>query len=172
MPGRAKTEAELRCRRISWSEEHNWAVQTGTISINNKAFLRQYYEKVFQNFQQTNCRVIAKAYVKLVEPRKQVRYPYNGRKVVAGKTQQFGLEETKPPWWPPGVSHREPDHLPKGSGPSKKTSSFRGIDSADLKIRAHRAPRPYSMRITHQSWNHRAETEKCELFNSTPHFSD
>jgi hypothetical protein len=83
------------------------------ISIRDQDFLRGYYEKVFQNLQQTNCRVIAKAYVKLVEPRKQVNYPYNGRKIVAGRTQQLEPDATKPPWWPAGVSHREPDHLPK-----------------------------------------------------------
>jgi hypothetical protein len=75
--------------------------------------LRLYYEKIFQNLQQTNCRIIAKAYIKLVEPRKQVNYPYNGRKIVEGRTQQLDPEATKPPWWPQGVSHREPDHLPK-----------------------------------------------------------
>ncbi|KAJ5679893.1 hypothetical protein N7462_008137 [Penicillium macrosclerotiorum] len=87
--------------------------QQTLISIRDQDFLRRYYEKVFQNLQQTNCRVLAKAYVKLVEPRKQVNYPYNGRKIVAGQTQQLDPDETKPPWWPLGVSHREPDHLPK-----------------------------------------------------------
>lgn len=87
--------------------------QKATISVTDKDALRRYYEKVFQNLQQTNCRVIAKAYVKLVEPRKQVNYPYNGRKIVDGETQQLSPDETRPPWWPSGVSHREPDHLPK-----------------------------------------------------------
>ncbi|KAJ5991389.1 hypothetical protein N7499_012041 [Penicillium canescens] len=44
------------------------------IPVSNSTFLRRYYER------RTNCRVIAKAYVKVVEPRKQVQYPYNGRK--------------------------------------------------------------------------------------------
>lgn len=87
--------------------------QKAFISIRDKDFLRRYYEKIFQNLQQTNCRVLAKAYVKLVEPRKQVNFPYNGRKIVAGQTQQLDPDDTKPPWWPTGVSHREPDHLPK-----------------------------------------------------------
>lgn len=89
------------------------ATQKSLISIKNPEFLRRYYEKAFQNLQQTNCRVVAKAYIKLVEPRKQVNYPYNGRKIVGGRTQQLDPDETKPPWWPSGVSHREPDHLPK-----------------------------------------------------------
>ncbi|KAJ5364989.1 uncharacterized protein N7496_010702 [Penicillium cataractarum] len=71
------------------------------------------YEKAFQNLQQTNCRVLAKAYIKVVEPRKQVNYPYNGRKAIGGRTVQLDPEQTKPPWWPPQVRHREPDHLPK-----------------------------------------------------------
>ncbi|KAJ5240497.1 uncharacterized protein N7469_002088 [Penicillium citrinum] len=87
--------------------------QKAFISVRESDFLRRYYEKIFQNLQQSNCRVLAKAYVKLVEPRKQVKYPYNGRKIVFGKIQQLEPEETKPPWWPTGVSHREPDHLPK-----------------------------------------------------------
>ncbi|KAJ5117426.1 hypothetical protein N7448_011058 [Penicillium atrosanguineum] len=105
--------ASLQRRRELWTDEHNFAVQTTTIPVNDKGLLCQYYEKVFQNLQQTNCRAIAKVYVRLVEPRKQFQFPYNGRKTAAGKTQQFSPEETKPPWWPPGVSHREPDHLPK-----------------------------------------------------------
>ncbi|KAJ5600988.1 hypothetical protein N7450_002055, partial [Penicillium hetheringtonii] len=87
--------------------------QKKLIPIRDKYFLRQYYEKAFENLQQTNCRVLAKAYVKLVEPRKQVHYPYNGRKIVAGKTQQLEPDASKPPWWPSGVNHREPDHLLK-----------------------------------------------------------
>ncbi|KAJ5083019.1 hypothetical protein N7532_012062 [Penicillium argentinense] len=87
--------------------------QKAFISVRDSEFLRRYYEKIFQNLQQTNCRVLAKAYVKLVEPRKQVNFPYNGRKIISGKTQQLEPDETKPPWWPTGVSHREPDHLPK-----------------------------------------------------------
>ncbi|CAI7668131.1 unnamed protein product [Penicillium pancosmium] len=97
-----------------WGMEPNMrGSQKAFISIRDKDFLRRYYEKVFQNLQQTNCRVLAKAYVKLVEPRKQVNFPYNGRKIVAGQTQQLDPDDTKPPWWPTGVSHREPDHLPK-----------------------------------------------------------
>ncbi|KAJ5903892.1 hypothetical protein N7504_006275 [Penicillium tannophilum] len=83
------------------------------ISLQDGGFLRRYYEKVSENLQQINCRVLAKAYIKLVEPRKQVIYPYNGRKTVDGRTKQLNPVDTKPPWWPSGVRHREPGHLPK-----------------------------------------------------------
>ncbi|KAL4953874.1 hypothetical protein BDW69DRAFT_164360 [Aspergillus filifer] len=79
----------------------------------NKALLRKYYEKAFDSLHQTNCRILAKAYVKLVEPRKQVSYPYNGHKNIAGVPHKLDPEDTKPPWWPEGVIHREPDHLKK-----------------------------------------------------------
>lgn len=60
-----------------------------------------------------NCKAIAKSYIKLVEPRKQVHFPYNGRKVISGVSQRVDPELTKPEWWPDGVEHREPDHLQK-----------------------------------------------------------
>ncbi|KAJ5769364.1 hypothetical protein N7520_003923 [Penicillium odoratum] len=83
------------------------------LKIGNRDLLRKYYEKAFEDFQQLNCRAIAKSYIKLVEPRKQVHFPYNGRKVIAGVSQRVDPEHTKPGWWPKGVLHREPDHLLK-----------------------------------------------------------
>lgn len=120
---KAKPEVNLQRKALSRIEDHKLDAQMTTISVNDKRFTRRYYEKVFQNLQQTNCRIIAKVYVRVVEPRKQVQYPYNGRKLVAGEIQQFSPEETKPPWWPTGVSHREPDHLLK-TGKVKKLSSM------------------------------------------------
>ncbi|KAJ5272943.1 hypothetical protein N7478_008068 [Penicillium angulare] len=113
-PSQWPNQSPQNRRRQPWTEEISMtSTQKSLISIRDKDFVRRYYEKVFQNLQQTNCRVLAKAYIKLVEPRKQVNYPYNGRKLVGGRTQQLDPDETKPPWWPSGVSHREPDHLPK-----------------------------------------------------------
>ncbi|KAJ6010281.1 hypothetical protein N7522_005297 [Penicillium canescens] len=54
-----------------------------------------------------------KLYVKLVEPRKQVLYPYNRRRVISSVSQPLDPELTKPGWWPVGALHREPDHLLK-----------------------------------------------------------
>ncbi|KAF7165279.1 hypothetical protein CNMCM5623_009501 [Aspergillus felis] len=83
------------------------------LPLRDRRLLRKYYRKAFESLQQINCRTIAKAYVKLVEPRKQVNYPYNGRRLIAGISQQLDPEMTKPAWWPDGVTHKEPDHLPK-----------------------------------------------------------
>ncbi|RAL12561.1 DUF2841 domain-containing protein [Aspergillus homomorphus CBS 101889] len=87
--------------------------QKTMLPIRDASILRRYYEKAFDGLQQINCRILAKAYIKLVEPRKQVNYPYNGRKIISGTSQQFDPELTKPAWWPAGVTHREPDHLLK-----------------------------------------------------------
>ncbi|KAL2010791.1 hypothetical protein VTN00DRAFT_3509 [Thermoascus crustaceus] len=81
------------------------------IRVGDQAAMLAYYESAFHALQQTNCRMIAKAFVKAVEPRKQAKYPYNGGKGPDG--QKGDPESTKPSWWPDGVTHREPDHLKK-----------------------------------------------------------
>lgn len=83
------------------------------IRADDRNMLRLYYKKAFEEFQQLNCRSIAKSYIKLVEPRKQVHFPYNGKTTLGGKSQSFDPEMTKPAWWPVGVVHKEPDHLLK-----------------------------------------------------------
>ena len=45
-----------------------------------------YYEGALKHFQQLNCRMVAKAFIKFIEPRKQVRHPYNGGKAPPGST--------------------------------------------------------------------------------------
>ncbi|KAJ6094337.1 Protein of unknown function DUF2841 [Penicillium canescens] len=73
-----------------------------------------YYERALQHFQQLNCRTVAKAFIKFIEPRKQVRHPYNGGKPPGSAPGTTGdPEKTKPEWWPLGVMHKEPDHLRK-----------------------------------------------------------
>ncbi|PGH07413.1 hypothetical protein AJ80_07998 [Polytolypa hystricis UAMH7299] len=79
--------------------------------IGDREMLDAYYEKAFKAFQQLNCRQLAKAYIKMIEPRKQVRHPYNGGRGTHG--ERGDPEKTKPKWWPIGVPHREPDHLQK-----------------------------------------------------------
>ena len=103
------------------------------LRVGNRALLRRYYEKAFEDFQQLNCRAIAKSYIKLVEPRKQVHYPYNGRRSIAGVAQTDNPEQTKPGWWPAGVVHKEPDHLLK-PGESLRASLLIGQSTDCNKI--------------------------------------
>jgi hypothetical protein len=113
-PGSLPQKSESRhVGQVSQQLNQHQGHQT-PISVKDHSFLLNYYERIFENFQQINCRTLAKAYIKLIEPRKQFNYPYNGkRKYTDGTVQILNPTETKPLWWPPGVSHREPDHLPK-----------------------------------------------------------
>ncbi|KAJ6157924.1 hypothetical protein N7470_005516 [Penicillium chermesinum] len=139
------------------------------ISVRDQAFLWKYYETAFKKLQQINCRIIAKVYIKLVEPRKQVNYPYNGRRLVNGRTQQLDPSETRPPWWPPGVSHKEPDHLPKDERiillihllcELHKTHGITAqkLKAADQPIRRQIAP-PERLRILDEIYRVRQEEE-------------
>jgi hypothetical protein len=68
-----------------------------------------FYEQRFKSCQQSACKLIAKAWVKVLAPKKQSTHPYTGS------------DERAPDWWPKpwGVSkeervrHKEPDHLYK-----------------------------------------------------------
>jgi len=79
------------------------------LTIGDKAEVTKFFEGRFRDMQQASCKIIAKAIVKVVEPKKQTNHPYTG-----------GAERA-PEWWPPlpsdnkpgGVKHREPDHLLK-----------------------------------------------------------
>lgn len=55
----------------------------------------------FTQLQQSVCKTVAKAWIKIIEPKKQTRCPYNRG------------ESGKPAWWPASVRHKEPDHLMK-----------------------------------------------------------
>ena len=86
-----------------------------SLRIRDTQEITKYYESALKHFQQLNCRMVAKAFIKFIEPRKQVRHPYNGGKPSPGSAPGTtgDPEKTKPEWWPPGVMHKEPDHLRK-----------------------------------------------------------
>jgi hypothetical protein len=77
--------------------------------ISNHEEVWDFYEQCFKNCQQTACKLIAKAWIKAVEPKKQSTYPYTK------------ADEKAPEWWPKPwgaaenqrVRHKEPDHLYK-----------------------------------------------------------
>lgn len=85
------------------------------LRIGDAQKVMSYYEGALKHFQQLNCRTVAKAFIKFIEPRKQFRHPYNGGKPPPGSPPGTtgDPERTKPAWWPPGVMHKEPDHLRK-----------------------------------------------------------
>ncbi|RJE19004.1 hypothetical protein PHISCL_08666 [Aspergillus sclerotialis] len=76
-----------------------------SFQIGHTQMVLEYYTNAFEDLQQRNCRQIAKAFICVVEPKKQSNHPYSG-----GWLRD--PERTKPEWWPAGISHRDPDHLP------------------------------------------------------------
>ncbi|RAL14207.1 uncharacterized protein BO97DRAFT_386653 [Aspergillus homomorphus CBS 101889] len=91
------------------------AVHRVALMIGDSDKVLRYYQVALKHFQQTNCRVVCKAFIKVIEPRKQVRHPYNGGRAKPGAPpgSRGDPELTKPAWWPAHVIHREPDHLKK-----------------------------------------------------------
>lgn len=89
------------------------------IRIDNAQQVWEFYDQRFKKIQQNTCKLIAKAWIKAIAPKKQSTHPYTGTKI--------------PDWWPKplgpskdeGMRHKEPDHLFK---PGKT------IVSCDLKM--------------------------------------
>jgi hypothetical protein len=87
--------------------------KTQQLTIGDEAEVEKFYFVRFKDMQQSSCKVMGKAFVKLVEPKKQTHHPYTKGDAKA------------PPWWPKAagenyIRHREPDHLLKpGEGVAK-----------------------------------------------------
>ncbi len=82
--------------------------KTQQLMIGDSAEVEKFYACRFKDMQQSSCKVMGKAFVKLVEPKKQTHHPYTKG------------DEKAPLWWPPTtgddnvrVRHKEPDHLLK-----------------------------------------------------------
>lgn len=71
------------------------------VNLASSIAVEQYLLRCVTSFQQFNCKALCKAWIKLIEPKKQTNYPYN-----------LG-DRGKPDWWPNNVRHKEPDHLMK-----------------------------------------------------------
>jgi hypothetical protein len=79
---------------------------TRGLEIGNANAVLDFYHHRFKCLQQTACREIAKAFIKVIAPKKQATNPYMKR------------DDSAPDWWPkpsgPGekdkVRHIEPDH--------------------------------------------------------------
>lgn len=74
---------------------------TFELHLSSKREIMNHLRACFRELQQLACKTIAKAWIKVIEPRKQTNYPYNRG------------EDSKPFWWPSHIRHCEPDHLIK-----------------------------------------------------------
>ena len=71
------------------------------LAIADQDAVTTFYMTRLRQMQQLMCKVVAKAWIKVIEPKKQSNFPYNRG------------DESKPSWWPSEVRHKEPDHLMK-----------------------------------------------------------
>jgi hypothetical protein len=76
------------------------SVQTRSITIRYRDLI-DWYANRFDSLQQATCKLVVKAWIKVIEPKKQSKFPYNRG------------EDCRPDWWPEHIRHREPDHLQK-----------------------------------------------------------
>lgn len=82
-----------------------------SFQMGDTAQAEKWIVEAFEAVQQVTCRLIAKLWIKKIEPKKQSAHPYNG-----GLPKNDPIkdpERTKPPYWPPRVPHKEPDHIQK-----------------------------------------------------------
>jgi hypothetical protein len=89
------------------------SVDVVRLEIGDTPKVINYYKRCLGHFQQLNCHLIVKAFIKFIKPQKQVKHPYNGGKPPAGAPPGIkgNPEKTKPEWWPAGVVYKEPNHL-------------------------------------------------------------
>lgn len=102
LTGTPRPEKRRRC--ASSAEEFPMENMTA-LRIGDSGKIHAFYTAAFRRFHQGNCRILAKEWIRFIEPKKQVRYPYKGDRETGDP------ELTKPPWWPAGVLHKEPDHV-------------------------------------------------------------
>lgn len=66
------------------SDNFNGSVEMVPLRVGDTKKVMVYYEDTLKRFLQCNCRVILKAFIKFIEPRKQAKHPYNGGKPPPG----------------------------------------------------------------------------------------
>jgi hypothetical protein len=97
------------------------------VTLGDDAEVEKFYSLRFKNMQQQSCKIMGKAFVKLVERKKQTHYPYTKG------------ESGAPPWWPKsgdnGVRHKEPNDLLKPGKPIPNYSMLKEIILIILRYR-------------------------------------
>ncbi|KAL8794909.1 MAG: hypothetical protein Q9195_002621 [Heterodermia aff. obscurata] len=95
------------------------------IRVDDDAKIWDHIDVLLKQMKQDACRKIAKEWIKVVEPRKQTKFPYNGGVRKVESVTLYGDknpgEFTAPPWWCStqgwdagiGCRHKEPDHQKK-----------------------------------------------------------
>lgn len=86
------------------------------LRIGNRKEVVEFYTANFIKLKQLRCKAIIKEWIKVIEPGKQAKNPYNGGREAAEagiKGTPAANELKKPGWWAGDCEHKEPDHLKK-----------------------------------------------------------
>ena len=106
------------------------------IRIDDDAKVWDVIDTRLKQMKQDACKIIAKEWIKAIEPRKQSKFPYNGGASRAESLRLHGPdcpgELTRPPWWcsalgwqeGEGCRHKEPDHQKKAGNPVSSSVLF------------------------------------------------
>jgi len=87
--------------------------------IDDEEALTAFYNEAFEQIQQVALKVILKAWIKAIQPKKQSTFPYSSSNLDTKKAKiprsKMRDEPRVPPWWPidKDVRHKEPDHISK-----------------------------------------------------------
>jgi hypothetical protein len=73
--------------------------KTRMMKIGDEHEVEEFYKARFRDMQQSACKVVGNAWVRLIEPRKQTHYPYTKGNISA------------PPWWPPTTGENKVRHI-------------------------------------------------------------
>ncbi|KAL9014594.1 MAG: hypothetical protein Q9173_000759 [Seirophora scorigena] len=91
-----------------------------TFRAGDRERIGAYYRTAMEHAGQCVLKGVMREWIKLLEPNKQAKYPYNGSGRPSSDPRNPGLY-TAPPWWPPqdgwsegrASRHKEPDHTKK-----------------------------------------------------------
>ncbi|KAJ6133120.1 hypothetical protein N7471_008335 [Penicillium samsonianum] len=108
------SEERLDEQRFDSNNFNGSVVEMVPLRVGDTKMVMVYYEDTLKRLLQFNCCVILKAFIKVIEPRKKAKHPYNGKPPRGSAPgTRCDPEKTKPEWWPSGVMHKEPDHMAK-----------------------------------------------------------
>ena len=82
-----------------------------SFKISDEEMVKEYLYNKFIALKQQANKLIAKAWIKGICPKKQARFPYQNKQ----RLETLGLNAEVPEWWPPieVSTFTEPDHINK-----------------------------------------------------------
>lgn len=123
------------------------------LRLSNSDGVWDFYLQRFKAIQQTACKLIAKAWIKAVAPRKQSTHPYTGQEIPAWWPRPWGSTQFEQ------VRHKEPDHLKKYGKRGSRLPLPIPLVVADIPLANLTPCRAHPSLCPHPAARHRAEQQ-------------